>query len=145
MALISLLTSKLDSSSRIPHFDPSRHCPCPTTQYNGLNLCTRHDTPSTNLVVSVTREQSLAIGTPCQADGIGFLGLLALLDVFGFELINLALLLQIENGDGGRSSSAKPVSVGGEDKGVDLISSLERVEVLGLVQIPQHGGTVLTA
>jgi hypothetical protein len=26
---------------------------------------------------------------------------------------------------------------------VDLITSVERVEVLGLVQVPQHGGTVL--
>ena len=63
--------------------------------------------------------------------------------ILGLELINLALLLEIEDGDGGGGGSAEPVAVGGEDESVDLVAGVERVEVLGLVQVPEHGGTVL--
>ena len=69
--------------------------------------------------------------------------LLALLDVFGLEFVNLVLLLEVEDGDGGGGGSAKPVSVGGEDQSVDFVASLEGVEVFRFVQVPKHGGTVL--
>lgn len=111
---------------------------------NMFRLCPRHDTPSTYLVVGITREQSLTVSAPDQTDSIWFLRLLALLNIVGLKLVDLALLLKVKDGDGGGGSSAEPVSVGGEDKGVDLISGLERVEVLRLVEIPEHGGTVLT-
>jgi len=55
-----------------------------------------------------------------------------------------SLGLEIEDLDGGGGSSAEPVSVGGEDEGVDDVSSLEGVEVLALVKVPKHGDTVLT-
>jgi len=42
-------------------------------------LSTAHDSPSTNFVVSVTREQSLTIGTPSQADTLWLTALLSLL------------------------------------------------------------------
>jgi hypothetical protein len=71
------------------------------------------------------------------------LRLLALLDVVRFEFINLVLLLEVEDGDGGGGGSAEPVSVRREDKSVDLVASLQRVKVFRLVQVPQHGGTVL--
>jgi hypothetical protein len=108
-----------------------------------LNLCARHDTPSTDLVVGVSGEQGLAISGPRQADAVWLLRLLALLDVVGLEFVDLVLLLKVEDGDGGGGGSTEPVSVGGEDESVDLIAGLERVEVLGLVQVPEHGGTIL--
>ena len=107
------------------------------------HLCPRHDTPGTDLVVSVTSEESLAVSAPGQADTLGLAALLALLDVLGLELINLALLLEVEDGDAAAGGGAEPVAVGREDEGVDLVTGLEGVEVLGLVEVPEHGGTVL--
>lgn len=109
--------------------------------------CTRlsagHDAPGTDLVVGVTGEQGLAIGGPGEGDALGLAGLLADLDVLGLELVNLALLLKVEDDDGRGGGGAEPVAVGGEDKSVDLVTGSERVQVLGLVQVPEHGGTVL--
>lgn len=107
------------------------------------DLSPRHNTPGTDLVVGVTGEQGLAVGGPGQGDTLGVTALLALLNVLGLELINLALLLEVEDGDGAAGGGAQPVAVGGEDQGVDLVTGVEGVEVLGLVKIPQHGGTVL--
>lgn len=72
------------------------------------------------------------------------LALLSSVDEIGLQRVDLGLLLEIEYGNFGRGSSAKPVSVRREDKSVDLVTSLQRVEVLGLVEIPQHSGTVLS-
>lgn len=110
---------------------------------NQPHLSARHNTPSTDLVVGVTGEQGLAIGGPGEGDTLGVTALLALLNVLGLELVNLALLLEVEDGDGAAGGSAQPVAVGGEDESVDLIAGVEGVEVLGLVQVPEHGGTVL--
>lgn len=108
-------------------------------------LCPRHDTPGTDLVVGVTGEEGLAIGGPGERDTLGLAALLADLHVLGLELVNLALLLEIEDDDRAGGGGAEPVAVGREDKGVDLVTGLERVEVLALVEVPEHGGTVLTA
>ena len=107
------------------------------------HLSPRHNTPGTDLVVGVTGEQGLAVSAPGQTDTLRLTALLALLNVLGLELVNLALLLEVEDGDAGAGGSAEPVTVGGEDKGVDFVTGVEGVEVLGLVEIPEHGGTVL--
>jgi hypothetical protein len=109
------------------------------------SLRSRHNAPSPNDVVSITGEQSLAIRTPCQTDTLRLSTLLADCLEFWLQLINLTLLLQIKDNDAAGSSSAEPVAVRREDKGVDLITSVQRVEVLGLVQIPQHCGSILAA
>lgn len=98
---------------------------------------------STHLVVGVTSEEGLAVRGPGQRDTLGLPGLLANLDVLGLELVDLALLLEVEDDDAAGGGSAEPVAVGGEDEGVDLVAGGERVEVLGLVQVPEHGGAVL--
>lgn len=109
------------------------------------NLCPRHDTPSTDDVVSVTSEQSLAISRPGQGNTLGLSALLANSGELGLELIDLGLLLEVEDDDAAGGSSAEPVSVGGEDESVDLVVGVEGVQVLGLVEIPEHGGAVLAA
>ena len=54
-----------------------------------------------------------------------------------------ALALKVEDLDAGGGGSAQPVAVGGEDEGVDDVASLEGVEVLALVEVPEHGDAVL--
>ena len=108
-----------------------------------LSLCPRHDAPAADLVVGVTSEQSLAIGAPGQGHALRLPALLADLHVLGLQLINLRLLLEVEDDDARGGGSAQPVAVGREDKGVNLVTGGERVQVLGLVQVPEHGGTVL--
>lgn len=117
--------------------------PPDSTVETSKHLSSRHDAPGADLVVGVTGEEGLAIGGPGERDTLGLSALLADLDVLGLELVNLALLLEIEDDDARGGGGAQPVTVGGEDQGVDLITSVERVEVLALVQVPEHGGTVL--
>lgn len=107
------------------------------------SLCSRHDTPAADAVISVTGEQSLTIGAPGQRHTLRLPALLADLQVLRLELVNLALLLEVEDDDGRGGGGAQPVTVGREDESVDLVTGGKRVEVLGLVQVPEHGGSVL--
>jgi hypothetical protein len=100
--------------------------------------------PDTDLVISVTREQSSAISGPGKGNALGVQGLLTTLEEFGGELVNNGLGLEIPDLDARSSGSAEPVTVGGEDKGVDNVTSLKRVQVLRVVKIPEHNNAVLT-
>lgn len=108
------------------------------------SLCSRHNTPGPNDVVGVTSEQSLTIRAPCQANTLWLSTLLANGLELGLQLVDLALLLQIKDDDEAGGSSAEPVSVGRENEGVDFVTGVQGVEVLGLVQIPQHGSSILS-
>lgn len=112
---------------------PSRH------------LCPRHDAPHTDDVVGIAGEEGLAVGAPAKRDGLRLTAALAsdALVQLGPQLVHLALLLQVKDDDAGGGRGAEPVAVWREDQGVDLVTSGERVQVLGLVQVPQHGGAVL--
>jgi hypothetical protein len=94
------------------------------------SLRSRHNTPSPNDVVSVPSKQGLTIRTPCQANTLWLSALLADSLEFRLQLIDLALLLQIKDNDAAGSGSAEPVTVGRENEGVDLITSVQGVEVL---------------
>jgi len=115
----------------------------PIPGYTARTLRPGHDTPSTDDVVSVASEESLAISGPSQADALRLTALLADVLELGLELINLGLLLEVEDDDRAGGGSAQPVAVGGEDESVDLVVGVERVQVLALVKIPEHGSTVL--
>lgn len=132
----SLPIDKITKPAKSSRPNDSRKC--------SNSLCSRHNTPSPNDVVSVTSEQSLSIRAPCQANTLRLSALLANCLELGLQLINLALLLQIENDDAAGSGSAEPISVGGEDEGVDFITSVQGVKMLRLVQVPQHGSSVLS-
>lgn len=45
--------------------------------------------------------------------------------------------------DTGAGGGTQPVTVGAEAKGVDDVAAVQGVQVLALVQVPQHGLTVL--
>lgn len=106
-------------------------------------LCPRHDTPGADDVVGVTGEEGLAVGGPGEGNALGLPALLADRGELGLELVDLGLLLEVEDDDAAGGGSAEPVSVGGEDEGVDLVVGVEGVQVLGLVKIPEHRGAVL--
>lgn len=118
--------------------------PPPPVSLASVPLSSRHHAPGPDLVVCVASEQGLAVGAPRQRHALGLAALLALLNELRLELIDLALLLEIEDSDAAASSSAQPVSVRREHQGVDLVTRLQGVQVLRLVQIPQHRRAILT-
>jgi len=59
------------------------------------------------------------------------------------KISNEGLALEIPDLDRRVGGSAEPVSGWGEDKGVDDITSLKRVQVLSFVEVPQSDSTVL--
>lgn len=64
---------------------------------------------------------------------------------FGSEFFELALVFQIPNLDNWTNSGAEPVSVGREGHGVDDVVSGQGVQVLALVEVPEHGLSVLSS
>ena len=56
-----------------------------------------------------------------------------------------ALFLEIKDDDRTGRSGAQPVAVGREGERMHLVAGVQRVEVLGLVEIPEHGCTVFAA
>ena len=102
--------------------------------------------PDTNNVVRVTREESGTISRPADRQTVGIRVLsLTQLSELRTELINNGLGLEIPDLDTVSGSSTEPVTVGREGKSVDERSSFEGVEMLGIVQIPEHDNTVLTS
>jgi hypothetical protein len=55
-----------------------------------------------------------------------------------------SLGLQVKDLDARSGGGAQPVPVGGEDQSVDNVTSLQRVQVFALVQVPEHGDSVLS-
>jgi len=53
--------------------------------------------------------------------------------------------LKVKDLDARCSRSAQPVSVGREDKGIDNVACFERIEMLALVEVPEHCDTVLAS
>lgn len=115
------------------------------TTSRAAHLCPGHDTPGTDDVVGVTGEQGLAVSGPGKRHTLGVARLLGGSGEgeVGLQLIDLRLLLEVEDDDAGSGGSAQPVAVGGEDESVDLVVGVQGVEVLGLVEVPQHGRAVL--
>ena len=105
----------------------------------------RHYPPSPDQVIRIPRKQRLPIRAPRQTHTLGLPALLAHGRIFGLQLVHLALLFEIEDDDGARRRGAEPVSVGGEDEGVDLVTGGQGVEVFGLVEVPEHGCAVFAA
>ena len=110
--------------------------------YRSTHLCPRHNTPSPNEVISVSCKQGLSIRAPRQTHTLRLPALLAHGGVLGLQLVDLALLLQVEDDNAAARGGAQPVAVGGKDQGVDFITCGQGVQVLGFVQVPQHGGSV---
>ena len=119
------------------------------------------DLPHADKVICEAGEEGLAISGPREGDTLWF-PCTGVLRKVRLELVNdrptlpirrhttnradrYSLALKIEDFDAGGCCCAKPVAVGGEDEGVDDVTSLEGVEVLALVEVPKHGDAVLSA
>lgn len=57
----------------------------------------------------------------------------------------LTLFLEIKDDDRASRGGAQPVAIGREGERMHLVAGVQRVEVLGLVEIPEHGRTVFPA
>jgi hypothetical protein len=84
----------------------------------------------------------LTVSAPSQAETIIVLLSLSLRRL---QLLYNTLALQIPDHDTAASGSTEPVSGRWEAQGVDLIFGFEGVEMFRVVQVPEHGGTVLSS
>jgi len=101
-----------------------------------------------DLVISEASEQVEPVSGPSEGDAVGdsLVGTLAFRGRnLRLELGNHLLGLQVPDLDRDLSGSDQPIPVGGEDHGVDDRSRLQRVQVLLLLQVPEHGSAVLSA
>jgi hypothetical protein len=101
-----------------------------------------NDGPDSDGAVGHTGEQGLSVGGPSQGKSFRGLGVVAR-EGFGSEFVDDRLGLEVEDLDARLGSGAQPVSVGREDERVDNVSGFERVQVLAVVEVPEHGDTVL--
>jgi hypothetical protein len=97
-----------------------------------------------DLIVSVTSKEISAISGPGEAGAIRNDGILSNRRNIQLDFVNHALGFQVPNLDALGSGSTEPVSVGGEDKGVNDITSLKGVKSLSLSKVPQHGDTIFS-
>jgi len=91
--------------------------------------------------VGGTGEQGVSVRRPLQGHAPRDSGLR---DGLGGELVQDVLVLQVPDLDGSIGGGAQPVVLRGEAHGVDGGVVLQRVQVLSIIDIPQHGGSVLT-
>jgi hypothetical protein len=101
--------------------------------------------PDTNLVVGVSSKQDLAIGRPGERDTLRGQRLLTDINEFRVEFVNKVLGFQVPDLDARFSSSAQPVAVRREAESIDDRASFQRVKMLAVVQVPEHGDTVLAS
>lgn len=101
-----------------------------------------NDGPDSDSAVGHTGEQGLSVGGPSQGKSFRGLGVVAR-EGFGSEFVDDRLGLEVEDLDARLGGGAQPVSVRGEHERVDNVSGFERVQVLAVVEVPEHGDTVL--
>lgn len=100
--------------------------------------------PDSDDVVGVTSEQVLTVSRPGQRDGLWLLSLSRNGELW-LQLVQQLSLLQVEDLDTGSSGSSQPVSGWRESQSVNLRRSVQGVQGLVGVQVPQDDDTVLTS
>jgi hypothetical protein len=93
-------------------------------------------------IVTVSAKQGRSISRPCQAGADGNLSKLGL---FRAKSVNDNLGLQIPNLDTIIGGGTQPVTVRAEAKRVNNLSSIQRIKTLAFVQVPEHGGSILSS
>jgi hypothetical protein len=98
------------------------------------------DGVDTNDIVRVSSKQGGTNGGPCQQSAGRDL---AMFGLFRAKSINNNLAFQIPNLDGTFRSGTQSTA-GRKDQSIDGFTSIQRVQTLILIQVPQHGSVVLT-
>jgi len=96
-------------------------------------------------VVGVAGKQRLAVRAPRQGNTLWLAGVFADVGEVGLELVDNGLALEVKDLDARCRRRTEPVPVRREDEGVDDVARLEGVEVLALVEVPEHSDTVLAS
>jgi len=101
----------------------------------------------TNDMVRIPSKDSGTICAPCQTSTVRSLTrrrtILIRSKLLGSQGVHNDLGFQVPNLNALVGGGTEPVPVGGEDEGVDDLTSIKGVEALALVQVPEHGGAVL--
>ena len=115
------------------------------TQRSGLlfSVCFTH-LPHSDLVVSVASEEGLTISRPGQGGHLGRLGAGRARHLWP-QILHKVLALEVPDLDGGAGGGAQPVPVGGEGQAVDGVSAVQGVQMLPVIEVPEHGPGVLAA
>jgi hypothetical protein len=92
-------------------------------------------------IVRESSKEGRTISRPGQARARRDLTVLGFFRADGFD-DNLGF--KIPDLDGVLSGGAEPVSVGGKDESINDLTSVKGVQALSFVQVPQHGGVVLS-
>lgn len=100
--------------------------------------------PNSNDVVGVTGKQVLTVSRPGQRNSLWLLSLSRDSEL-RLQLIQQGSLLQVEDLDTRRGGSSQPVSAWGESQSVNLRRSVQGVQGVVGVQVPQDDDTILTS
>jgi len=98
--------------------------------------------PYSDQVITVSSEQSLTISRPGKRQTLWWISTSRSRNLWS-QLLNHVLTLEIPDLDGGSSGGTEPVSVRREDQAVDSISMIQGVQVLAIVEVPEHGLGIL--
>jgi len=99
------------------------------------------DLVNVDVTVGGTGEQSVTVSRPLEGDAPWDTGLRGFL---GGKFIQDVLVFQIPDLDGSIGGCAQPVVLRREAHSVDGAVGIQGIQVLTVVNIPQHSGTVLT-
>ena len=98
----------------------------------------------TDVVVSVTGVKHGTVGGPGKGGTVRNSLVLAGRGEVALDLVDHDLELKIPDLDARLGGGNEPETVGGEDHGVDDVTSLEGVKALALTEVPKHSSSVLT-
>merc|ERR1719323_2812542 len=100
--------------------------------------------PHSDLVISVASEQGLTISRPGRGGHLGRLGAGRAGHLWP-QILHKVLALKVPDLDGGAGGGAQPVPVGGEGQAVDGVSAVQGVQMLPIIEVPEHGPSVLAS
>jgi len=106
--------------------------------------CLSGNFPNSDDVIGVSREEGGSISGPGEGNASGVEGLGLEVRVVLGQVSNNSLGLQIPDLNTTLGGSTEPISGWAEYKGVDDISSVQRIKVLSFVQIPESSSSVFT-
>merc|ERR1712126_309510 len=123
-----------------------RRAALPLPYRDWLAGTSQRDLPDPDELVTVSGKEGLTISRPCKGETLGRVSTGTTSTHLRPQLLNHVLALEVPDLDGGSCGCAQPVAVGGEGERVDGVSMVQGVQVLPIIQVPEHGlGVLATA